>query len=115
MMRQKLKSYFWWKSSIGKMQRSLRKSGGKGGSSGGNKGASGSASGSGSGGAAGGAGVENAALKRKAEWQRGQAPSGKRRRVRGGGNLNVGGAKVEKPVGADAEALEKEAGEVADM
>ena len=108
-MRGKLRSYFYWKSSIGKMQRALRKSGGKGGGGGGggaNKGASGNGSGS-------AAGTENAALKRKAEWQRGQAPSGKRRRVRGGGNVNVG--KVEKPVGADADALAKESGEMADM
>lgn len=129
MMLGKLEGYFWWKARIGKMQRNLRK----------HKRSSGSTTGSGSGpsggtnngkappgnsigktsnaGVSGGnVGFESAALKRKTEWQRGQAPSNKRRRTRGGGTMSVtSGLSRPAATGANVEALEKESGEVSDM
>lgn len=106
MMRSKLSSYFFWKAAMGTMQRNLRgggvrpqkdemvRSGG---------------------------GFEGQAVRRKAEWQRGQATSRKRRRVRGGGAVSIaGGSQGErKPSlgeeGSNADALESEAGDLADM
>lgn len=106
MMRSKLSSYFFWKAAMGTMQRNLRGGGvrpqkvelvrSEG-------------------------GFEGQAVRRKAEWQRGQAPSGKRRRVRGGGAVSVAGGSQgdRKPStgegGADADALASEAGDLADM
>jgi DNA excision repair protein ERCC-4 len=126
MMMGKLESYFWWKARMGKMQRNLRKSNGGGGGGGSNAGGNNATKGSngaksttatGSGGQNGNTGYESAALKRKTEWQRGQAPSNKRRRTRGRGSISVGGVATSRPsaTGANVEALEKESGEVADM
>ncbi|SCV74432.1 BQ2448_8071 [Microbotryum intermedium] len=58
----------------------------------------------------------NQALKRKMEMQRGQVPSQKRRRVRGGGSVNVAErASSSMRMGANPEALELEANEVAQL
>lgn len=74
--------------------------------------------------------VESIALKRKDAMQKGQAPSNKRRRVRGGGTITVGdrdasngnalasgsgNVMVLAPnVGADADALEAESLDIAE-
>lgn len=111
MMRGKLRNYFQWKADLGKMSRNLRR----------DKGASYST------------GpkktyddvdevvklVESPAMRKKREMAaKGQAPGGKRRRIRGGGSVSVGdGSRVQlaQSVGADGAALEAEAGEVADL
>lgn len=118
MMRRRLRDYFWWKGSLGKMARNLR---------------SGPGSRSTMPETSAGGGIfakqgkvddnyESPALKRKAEYRRGMPPSKKRRRVRGGSTAALGGV-IENPSstndvkakGGDSSGLEKEAGEVADM
>lgn len=107
----KLNSYFFWKASMGKLQKSLKRTPGfnKGerrssSSSSSTNGASSSSSSStagafaaskskpdASGSAAVTEGELSAALKRK-DWKRGSAPSAKRRRVRGGGAVGATGS-----------------------
>lgn len=116
MMKSKLQSYFFWKAAVGKMHRNLksylrnrpkaRQAAAKQGeviptSEG---------------------AFESAAMKRKREYQRRQAPSGKRRRVRGGGAVrsSPGGAGSSAKVfvsntGADADALEADTTAFADL
>lgn len=110
LMRKRLREYFIWKSALGKMARNLKASS----SSTAKSGANGPAA------AVGGGGDEgevSAALKRKEQWKRGKAPANKRRRVRGGGSVGAGGDRGPAgPVKAsDSDALEAEAGEVADL
>jgi DNA excision repair protein ERCC-4 len=119
----KLESYFFWKASVGKMQRNLRR---QGKFSKLNAGAAAATPPIASGNrpvvsAADANQYENAALKRKAEYRRGQAPSTKRRRVRGGGAVGATTTtetdrKLFAPsTGANPDALESEAGVMADM
>ncbi|KAL8283775.1 hypothetical protein RQP46_005207 [Phenoliferia psychrophenolica] len=84
MLHNKLRKYFWWKRDMGKMAKNMahvHKTGGFAGQP--------RAPAVGKTGAvlpaANGEGFESAAMKRKREYQTGQAPSTKRRRVRGGG------------------------------
>ncbi|KAM0790973.1 hypothetical protein ACM66B_004275 [Microbotryomycetes sp. NB124-2] len=129
MMRSKLESYFIWKGQVGKMQRALKKSDNNNKASSSTTGAGSSSSSSAANRNASGSagqpkqyGTESAALKRKQEWQRGQAPSTKRRRVRGGGNVNVandgtaasshGSTKIKTE--ANPATIDEEAGQVAD-
>ncbi|KAK4055410.1 DNA repair protein RAD16 [Microbotryomycetes sp. JL221] len=136
MMISKVKDYFFWKGRMGKMQRNLKKksstlenkvgSGGNvAGSSGSGSTGSSSMSVNNNNGSTQKYGTESAALKRKQEWQRGQAPSTKRRRVRGGGNVNVVGDGANHGATGTAtklkidtvtpESLDQEAGDVADF
>ena len=123
MMRSKLQSYFYWKAAMGKMKRSLKNDGSGTGGSGGNThksnglGIHKNAGGNGAFNVPTAVGMQSAALRRKAEWQRGQAPSTKRRRTRGGGSVNVGssGETMVKDTGANVDALVKDAGEMADL
>lgn len=122
MLLRKLEHYFYWKANLGKIQRSVKnQSGGTSAGSStssfrsaarGGMASSASASSPSKGGAS-----ESAAVKRKAEWQKGGRgqPNGKRRRVRGGGNLQVSEEKTFKgPPGADPAKLEDEATKLAD-
>ncbi|KAI5476750.1 DNA repair protein rad16 [Pseudohyphozyma bogoriensis] len=122
MMRSKLHSYLVWKSHIGRLHRNVKRGWGNK-----NKVPTGPVKGNampnviptadGS--------FESAAMKRKREWQRGQAPAGKRRRVRGGGAVggsgSTHGGQVEPPKtfvpssGANGEAFEAESTEMADF
>lgn len=128
----KLSNYFYWKAQMGKMQRNLRSGGGKDKwgkpSAGGGK-DKGKEKATTSGGDKNSTGGESLALKRKDAMFKNQAPSNKRRRVRGGGTITVGerngngnavasgsgATKVLAPnVGADADALELESAAIAD-
>lgn len=84
MLESRLRSYFWWKGSMGKISHNLQKK---------LKNSSGTGSNN--------EPVESAALKRKAEWKKNQAPSYKRRRVRGGGNVGSSSRADEHRNGAD--------------
>lgn len=111
MMRRRLKNYFYWKGSLGKMARNLTKKPnvptvpvsaqqGKTGRDGGYQ--------------------ISAALKRKADYRTGTGALNKRRRVRGGG-AGAGGStsrsdgRQDSGRAADGEALAEEAGDVADL
>lgn len=96
MLESRLRSYFWWKGVIGKMSRHM-KSGSKGSHASSNA-----------------EDQESAALKRKREWRKTQAPSYKRRRVRGGGSTGSNGSRTgEDEKGADA--LQSEADKLASV
>ena len=98
LLKTRLRNYFFWKSALGRMTRNLKPN------RNGTQGANGSAP-----------EPENAALKRKREYKKGQ-PSYKRRRVRGGGVVSNSSRARNNGVGAgDSELLEAEAGEVADL
>lgn len=116
-MGEKLRDYFQWKAHLGQMQRNLKRN--KGGSSSirsfakpANKN--------------GGTPVvdndspviikESAAMKKKREMAT-KAPPQKRRRTRGGGTIEVGNRSVSlgQNASADPDALEADAGEMADM
>jgi len=115
MLMRKLQHYFYWKASLGKIQMSVRnahklKAGATtvytnlGGVKQNPRGGSGGT-------------AESAAVKRKAEWNRGGrgAPAGKRRRVRGGGSVGVQDERTFKgPPGADPAKLEEEATSLAE-
>ena len=112
-MRDKLREYFWWKTSLGKMSKNLYKT--RGGSSTSYGGGGGFKKNSVE--AQGAIEIENPALKRKAEL-RGQAPRGKRRRVRGGAGMVVADSSREGNAaasGSDPNALEAEASNLADL
>lgn len=99
MLEQRLKSYFWWKASMGKMSRNLLHAATSktAGSQGGSKESV----------------EESAAFKRKREWRNNnKAPSYKRRRVRGGGNAGGPGSRAEEDK-RGAEAMEQEASRLA--
>jgi DNA excision repair protein ERCC-4 len=118
MMGEKLRDYFKWKAHLGQMVRNLKKN--KGGSS---KNSNKSFNKTGD--------IpvvvdnepvviqESAAMKKKREMAaaRGKAPSAKRRRIRGSGNIEVGNGRVTlaESARADPDALEAEAGEIADL
>lgn len=113
MMRRRLKHYFLWKGSLGKMTRNLNQ---KSGNLNPMKTVQPSNFASGS-----KPSEQNLseALKRKAEYRNTGAILNKRRRVRGGGagagSTSRSDGKVEPSRAADPEALEKEAGDVADL
>jgi DNA excision repair protein ERCC-4 len=139
----KLKSYFFWKAHMGKLQKSLKRTPGfnkgerrssststtNGASSSSAAGTAGAFASSSKGKSAStsGEGEMSAALKRK-DWQRGTAPSTKRRRIRGGGaagsngsagHAAVGGAGAGQGMfaaatGANPEALEEDAQKMAE-
>ncbi|KAK4048124.1 DNA repair protein RAD16 [Microbotryomycetes sp. JL201] len=126
MLMSKLQSYFYWKGSMGKMQRALKSSDAKKpmtATTGSSSTAAGVASTFKAGSAAGPTkqhGTESVALKRKQEWQRGQAPSTKRRRVRGGGNVGSSGATggphvPQVKTEANPVTINEEAGQIADF
>lgn len=101
LLEQRLDSYFVWKAALGKLARQTR--GGRG------RGRGGTSRGGRGGGRSNGRdeddGVENAALRRKREYKKGDRGGyNKRRRVRGGGSVQVGAA---EPASAN-EALELE-------
>lgn len=101
-LRRRLRDYFFWKASLGKLARNLKASN----SPARDKQAAG----------AGTQPFESAALKNKRAYQRGHQPSTKRRRVRGGAaGLVVQPSKTTAEEGMTANALETEAGEVADL
>lgn len=117
-MRGKLRDYFGWKASLGKMQRNLKRYKGGSSASATNNNSSNSNAAKGNEGAV--QIQESSAMKKKREMMsmRGKAPSGKRRRIRGGGNVAVGdGGRVDlaQRATADSGALEAEAGEIADL
>lgn len=109
----KLEHYFFWKASLGKIQLSVRNASKPRGSGAAitNQGQSRSGSSS-----AASDSNESAAVKRKAEWNKGGrgAPSGKRRRVRGGGAVVVEERTFKGPPGADPAKLEEEATSLAE-
>ncbi|SCZ96736.1 BZ3500_MvSof-1268-A1-R1_Chr4-1g06669 [Microbotryum saponariae] len=116
MLLNKLNAYFFWKGAMGKMNQTIKKDRSP------QKPSAARSSNSNSTGGGGGStptpygGPINQALKRKMEMQRGQVPSQKRRRVRGGGTINVADrASSVMLTGANPEALEVEANEVAQL
>ncbi|GAA5933461.1 hypothetical protein JCM3775_000701 [Rhodotorula graminis] len=151
MLETKLQSYFYWKAHVGKMQKSLKRtpdfskgtrrstssaaagsSTGGGGGGGGGGGASGSSwsSGAQQGGKrpAEDSGHLSAALRSKEQYRGHAAPSGKRRRVRGGGAAGSNGAAARSgaaaqggkalfaaATGANPEAFEADVDKMADM
>jgi DNA excision repair protein ERCC-4 len=98
-LRRRLRDYFFWKASLGKLARNLKGSPAKA--------------------TAGGAeSFESAALKNKRAYQRGNQPAAKRRRTRGGATASVTSAATKQATaeaGVDATTLETEAAEVADL
>ncbi|KAH9811883.1 DNA repair protein rad16 [Melampsora americana] len=114
MMRRRLKHYFLWKGSLGKMTRNLNQK-----SENLNPIKSILPSNFASGTRSGPDQHLSEALKRKAEYRNSGAVLNKRRRVRGGGagtgSTSRPDGKTESARAADPEALEKEAGDVADL
>ncbi|KDE08113.1 hypothetical protein MVLG_01595 [Microbotryum lychnidis-dioicae p1A1 Lamole] len=114
MLLNKLNAYFFWKGAMGKMNQTIKKD-----RSPQKPSAVGSFNSTGGGGGSNPipyAGPISQALKRKMEMQRGQVPNQKRRRVRGGGSINVADrASSVMLTGANPEALEVEANEVAQL
>lgn len=118
----KLQRYFWWKRDMGKMAKNMRKVHKTGWAPRHAAPKTGDVLPTAD-------GVESAAMKRKREYQRGQVPGGKRRRVRGGASAggvarseSAASSQDNKPettfapsTGADGEALATDSAAIADM